>query len=129
MKLLLTLLFLTLTMDAVAELVVVGHPNSQPMTKEQIAAVYLGRSGMAAPLDQPESSSAKREFYAKATGRDVASVKATWSRLVFTGKGRPPKELADAEAIKREIAANPKAIGYMDSSAVDGSVKVLLRVE
>ena len=49
-----------------------------------------------------------------------------WSRLIFTGKATPPKELPDAAAVKKAVATDPKAIGYIDKSEVDSTVKVLL---
>ena len=114
---------------AAADLVVVGNPAAAALTKEQVADVYLGKSQAATPLDLPEASPLRAEFYKKATGRDLAQVKSTWSRVVFTGKGQPPKELPDAAAVKKAVAADPKAIGYLEKSAVDGSVKTLLTVE
>lgn len=109
-----------------ADIVVVGNPAAAALTQEQIADIYLGKSNAATPLDQPEASPIRADFYKKATGRDAAQVKTVWSRLVFTGKGQPPKEMADNAAVKKAVAADPKAIGYIDKSAVDGSVKVLL---
>ena len=114
---------------AAADLVVVGNPAAAALTKDQVADVYLGKSQAATPLDLPEASPLRAEFYKKATGRDLAQVKSTWSRVVFTGKGQPPKELPDAAAVKKAVAADPKAIGYLEKSAVDGSVKTLLTVE
>jgi len=114
---------------AAAGIAVIGHPGAAAMSKEQIADVYLGKSQAATPLDQPESAPIRAEFYTKATSRDLAQVKATWSRLTFSGKGQPPKELPDAAAVKKAVAADPKAIGYIDKSAVDASVKVLLSLD
>jgi predicted signal transduction protein with EAL and GGDEF domain len=59
-----------------------------------------------------------------ATGRDSAQVKAIWSRILFTGRSVLPKQLPDSEAVKKAVAANPKAVGYIEKSAVDASVKV-----
>lgn len=109
-----------------AELVVIGAPGAAALSKDQVADVYLGKSNAATPVDLPEGNPLRSEFYTKATGRDAAQVKATWSRLVFTGKGQPPKEYPDAAAVKKAVAADPKTIGYIDKSAVDGSVKVLV---
>ena len=67
-------------------------------------------------------------FYEKATGRSAAQAKATWARLTFTGKGTPPKELKTDADVKAWVASDPKAIGYVDSSAVDGSVKAVLKL-
>ena len=35
------------------------------------------------------------------------------------------KEVANSAAVKAAVAANPKAIGYMDKASVDASVKVV----
>jgi len=112
-----------------ADVVVIGNPAAAALTKDQVSDVFLGKSQAFTPIDQPDSAPVRAEFYKKATGRDLAQVKATWSRLVFTGKAVAPKEVADAAAVKKAVAADPKAIGYIDKSAVDGSVKVLLAVE
>jgi len=114
---------------AAAGIAVIGNPGAAAMSKEQIADIYLGKSQAATPLDQPASAPIRAEFYTKATGRDLAQVKATWSRLAFSGKGQPPKELSDAEAVKKAVAADPKAVGYIDKAAVDASVKVLLSLD
>jgi len=67
----------------------------------------------------------RAEFYKKVTDKDASQAKALWSKLVFTGKASMPKEVANSAAVKSAVAANPKAIGYMEKSAVDGSVKVV----
>lgn len=109
-----------------AEIVVIVNPAATEPTREQVADVYLGKSRSFTPLDQPEASPIRADFYQKATGRDLAQVKSAWTRLVFTGRGQPPKELPDAAAVKRAVAADPKAIGYIHKSALDASVKVAL---
>jgi len=48
---------------------------------------------------------------------------------VFSGKSQPPKELPDASAVKKAVASDPKAVGYIDKSAVDASVKVLTALD
>jgi ABC-type phosphate transport system substrate-binding protein len=130
MKYILTLSAGLLCMSvANADVVVIGNPAAAAMTKDQVADVFLGKDQSITPLDQPESAAVRADFYKKATGRDLAQVKATWSRLTFSGKGQPPKELPDAAAVKKAVAADPKAIGYIDKSAVDGTVKVVLSLD
>ena len=112
-----------------ADLVVVANPAVGPLTKDQVADLFLGKSQAFTPIDQAESSAAYADFYKKASGRDVAQVKATWSRIVFSGKGQAPKQVADSAAMKKAVAADPKAVGYIEKSAVDGTVKVVLTLE
>lgn len=98
-------------------------------SKDQIANVHLGRSTELTPLDLPESNPVRQFFYKKATDRDAAQVKAVWARINFTGRGKPPKELPDATAVKKAVAADPKAIGYILKSDVDSTVNVILSLD
>jgi hypothetical protein len=111
------------------DVVVVMAADATAPTKDQIASVYLGRSIELKPLDLPETNPARELFYKKVTDRDAAQIKAIWSRIVFTGQGKAPKEVADAAAVKKAVAANPKAIGYILKSDVDSTVKVVLSLE
>jgi hypothetical protein len=108
------------------DVVVIGNPAAAALTKERVADLFLGKSQGMKLIDQPNSAPVKAAFYEKATGHDLSQVKATWSRLIFTGKAQPPKEVADAAAVKKAVAADPKAIGYIQKSDVDSSVKVVL---
>jgi ABC-type phosphate transport system substrate-binding protein len=118
---------LFLALPAMAEVVVVVNPKAAEasMTKDQVAQYFLGKSGAMSPIDQPESAPARAEFYKKVTDKDASQVKALWSKLVFTGKATMPKEAADSAAVKKLVASDPKAIGYIEKSAVDASVKVI----
>jgi ABC-type phosphate transport system substrate-binding protein len=80
------------------------------------------------PIDQEDGQKVRAEFYAKVVKKDAAQLNAYWSRLIFTGKGEPPKKVADNTDVLALVAANPNIIGYVDASAVNSSVKVLLRV-
>jgi ABC-type phosphate transport system substrate-binding protein len=112
---------------AFAEVVVVVHPSAPgaSMTRDEVAQYFLGKSSALSPIDQPENAPIRAEFYKKVADKDLSQLKALWSKLVFTGKATMPKEVPDSAAVKKTIAANPKAIGYIEKSAVDSSVKVI----
>jgi ABC-type phosphate transport system substrate-binding protein len=112
-----------------AEVVVIVNPAATAPGKEEVADIFLGKSRSFTPVDQPDGSPLYADFYKKATGRDVAQVKAMWSRIVFSGKGQAPRQLGDSVAVRKAVAADPKAIGYVDKSAVDGSVKAVLTLD
>jgi ABC-type phosphate transport system substrate-binding protein len=111
------------------DIVVIVNPAAKLISKEQIADLYLGRSAELTAVDQIVGSAIYVQFYKKATGRDVAQVKAIWSRILFNGRGLPPKQLPDSAAVKKAVAANPKTVGYIEKSAVDASVKVALPLD
>ncbi len=117
-----------------AQLIVVVSNKSTltALSEQQIADIFLGRAayfpggGSAIPVDLPEDAAARSEFYRRITGKSSSQMKAYWSKLIFTGRGQPPREVQDPAAIKRALAETPNAIGYMDSRDIDASVKPLL---
>ncbi|WP_371765626.1 hypothetical protein [Massilia sp.] len=117
-----------LTFPSLAEVVVVVNPanGATSMKKDEVAQYFLGKSTVLMAVDQPEATAIHTEFYKKVADKDPSQLKSLWSKLVFTGKAMPPMEAADSAAVKKMVAANPKAIGYIERSAVDATVKVVL---
>ncbi|GAB3378661.1 phosphate ABC transporter substrate-binding protein [Spongiibacter taiwanensis] len=119
--------------SASAEVVVVVAADSpvNSLSKSHIANIFLGRNNYldgrirVTPVDQPEGSQARQEFYENVVNWNPASVKAHWSKMIFTGRGKPPRQVASDTAVKALVASSPGAIGYIDAASVDSSVKVL----
>jgi ABC-type phosphate transport system substrate-binding protein len=120
---------------AIAADVVAVVSSRSPVTAlsaNQVADIFLGKAnrfpdgGQAVPIDQAEGSAARDAFYARVTGKSAAQMKAHWSKIIFTGRGQPPRQVANSLEARKRVAGDPKAIGYIESDLVDGSVKVLL---
>jgi hypothetical protein len=61
-------------------------------------------------------------------GKSPALLRAWWSKMVFTGRGQPPRELPDSVAVRHMVAGDPSLIGYIDRAALDPSVRAVLVV-
>lgn len=112
------------------EIAVIVNPQN-PATKmfsEQAAQFFLGKSNLFTPVDQAKDSAIRKDFYQKAAGKSLAQVEAMWGKIEFSGKGSAPKALPSDAAVKKAVASDPSAIGYIDKDAVDGSVKVILTI-
>ena len=110
--------------------VVVGANNPvSSLSKDQSSDIFLGKNTTYTPLDQLASSPLRDEFYSKVTGKTAAQAKSHWSKLSFTGRGTPPKEGQNSADIKRQVAENPKLVGYIEKSDVDSSVKVVFAAQ
>lgn len=112
--------------------VIVSSDNANAsISSADISKMFLGKTksfpngSQATPIDQNDGNPAREEFNSKVLDKSESQLKSYWSRLIFTGKGTPPKQLADDAAVKAAVAGNPEMIGYIDASAVDGSVKVV----
>ena len=129
-------LALACTLSHAGELVVIvsARSNIDTLRPDQVAAIFLGQSArfpdgaLATALDQPIGSNERNQFYLRVTGKTPALLKAHWSKLVFTGRGQPPRELQDSAAVRRAVADDPGVIGYIEREALDPSVRQVLLV-
>lgn len=119
---------------AAADTVVVVVSADSPLVelrRQQLANIYLGRSSRfpdgrpAVPIDREPGSPERAQFYERYLGRTPAQIKSHWSKLIFTGRGRPPPDFSSGEEVKERIAGDPSAIGYLDEALVDDSVRIV----
>jgi ABC-type phosphate transport system substrate-binding protein len=119
----------TVTADVVA--VVSSTSTIASLSNTQVTDIFLGKVSrfpngtLAVPIDQAEGTSARDEFYAAFAGKSPAQVKSLWAKIILTGRGQPPKAVSNSIEVKKLLAANPQAIGYIERNSVDSSVKVL----
>jgi len=114
--------------------IVSARSSIDALRPDQVAAIFLGQSArfpggaLATALDQPIGSEERDQFYLRVTGKTPALLKAHWSKLVFTGRGQPPRELPGSAAVRRAVADDPGLVGYIDREALDPSVRQVLLV-
>ncbi len=121
---------------AQAEVVVIANKSVSvtSITEQQAAAIFLSQLDVLddgtqlIPIDQQDTQAARDEFYLKVLKKNASQLNAYWSRMIFSGEGQPPKKVADDAAVMALVRANPNVIGYVNASAVNGAVKVLLRI-
>jgi ABC-type phosphate transport system substrate-binding protein len=117
-----------------AEIAVIVHPsNANAVDEATISKIYLGREKSFAdgssviPMSLSESAAASAAFNEKVLKKSSSQLKAYWSKLVFTGKGTPPKEVPSDDEMVKLVAGNPSLMGYVDAAKVDASVKVVFK--
>lgn len=112
-------------------MVVSANNPVESLSRAQLTDIYLGRlnrfpnGDAVVPIDQHESSPAHDEFCSRYLRQSPAQVKAHWSRLIFTGRGRPPRAVSDNAAAAGLVAGNPNAISYLDAGLVDERLRVV----
>jgi ABC-type phosphate transport system substrate-binding protein len=123
-------------LSAQAALAIIAHPSNPlaGISADDAERIYLSKTSefpngrRAAPVDQSAGSAARARFCKSVLKRTEDELQVYWSKVMFSGKGQPPREVGDDAAVRAWVAGNPDAIGYIDGKFVDGSVKVLLIV-
>jgi ABC-type phosphate transport system substrate-binding protein len=132
-RLLLLSLLAALPASAQEEVVPVVSAKSSvtALNPNQVADIFLGKStrfpdgSVAVPIDLAEESPLRERFYTVFTGKSPAQLKAHWSKIIFTGRGQPPRQVPGSAEAKKAVAENPNAIAYIDAKQVDSTVRVL----
>ncbi len=123
------------TRAAEPALAVIVHRDRQAsLSADELSNIYLKKrrfweDGTAiVPLNR-ESGSAEREaFSQRALGRASTTFMGYWNQEYFHGVF-PPATLSSSNAMKRYVAADRNAIGYVWLTEVDETVRVVLRIE
>lgn len=116
-----------------AGIAVVAHKDSPvaQLTREEVAALFLGKRKLSndvsvVPIDSKDSALRDR-FYQSVADMNGLRVKAYWSRIVFSGQGRPPQAAAAPEARER-LAVESGAVTYLPADQVTPDMKIVFSV-
>jgi ABC-type phosphate transport system substrate-binding protein len=129
--------FALLALPAVAADMVVIVSAKSPVSalrQDQVADIFLGRTGHfpdggeAVAIDQGLASPLRNEFYARVAAKSPTVLKVYWSKMIFTGRGKPPRELPNSATVRQQVADNPALIGYIERALLDASVRPVLVV-
>lgn len=119
-----------------AELVVVvsSENSTTELSRAELSGIFLGRRSRfpngdsAVPLNQRANSDAYTLFYMQYLNMTRAQVRSHWSRLIFTGRGQPPRTVPNGSTMADAIADDARGIGYLDIELVDERLRVV-RIE
>ena len=113
--------------------VIVNKANDNAVDKNLVLKIYSGESkawangGAIAAFDLPEDNPSRAAFASEVMGKNLGNLKSLWAQNVFAGKAVPPKVVPSDDEVKKTVAANKGAIGYIKASAADDSVKVVVK--
>lgn len=134
MKRIMFSLLLMLAAAARAEPVVVVSANSNldALTQDEVRQIFNGQtrrvSGISVkPLDLPSRGNARDAFYQQVLGKSAEQMKSYWARMIFTGRGMPPREVSSDQEMVVLVGSNRNFVGYLDASRVTPDLKVVYR--
>ena len=122
-----------LAQTCMAEVVVIVNPanSSDAIKSENLKQIFLGKQEYFAngePVQmvyQAPANPTRVAFDETFLGKTGTQMNAYWGRRMFSGDGVMPQELTSDLSVLDFVSKTPSGIGYIDKSAVNGSVKVL----
>jgi len=118
------------------EFMVITHPSFEiNLKKSDLVNIYMGRTKTLAdgtklkPIVQKATNVSTKSFYHWLVNKDVREIQSYWSRLLFSGRAKPPYEVDSPASVIEIVSKNPYAIGYISPKHLTKDVKVLFHVE
>lgn len=116
---------------------VVVSDNSQipVLSKKEVIDIFMGRfdrleSGILVnPVDYPNGVALRAAFYRNLVGKSEQQISAYWSRLLFSGRAKPPLIAKSIEASLDKIRSDPTVIAYIPLTDVSEEMKIVLVLE
>lgn len=115
-------------------IVVIVHPSRQGvLDADDVARIFLRRQRFwddglpIVPLNREAGSDLREAFSKRIFGVSSSALAVYWNEQYFLGT-LPPATLSSSEAVKRYVASEPNAIGYIEANVADKSVRVVLEL-
>lgn len=112
-------------------IVIVHKENNNIIDNKLIVGIYTGvitswpDGTPVFALDQARNTKIKNDYYLNIIGKSKITMRAIWAQNIFSGRSLPPETAEPDEEMKRTVSANKHAIGYIWSSSIDESVKLI----
>ena len=114
--------------------IIVAKGSTHRVSKEEAKNIFAGaavawESGSKIQVIDQSDTETGKTFYENFLGKSANQVRLQWTKLVLSGQAIGPKKLSDDEAVRNAVSGDPNAIGYISTSALDGSVKEVARIQ
>jgi ABC-type phosphate transport system substrate-binding protein len=119
--------------DSIAVIVNKANPATKLEATElrpifQTSKTSWSTGGDTVPLNLPEENALRIAFDRAVLGLDAERVARYWKDRKIRGGARPPVRVASTAVMLKAVAAKEGAVGYIPSSEVNATVKVVARI-
>ncbi|MDG6097606.1 hypothetical protein EXU34_09130 [Alteromonas sp. ZYF713] len=121
--------------EAALAVVVAKTSKIGSISKRELVDVYMGRFDVlesghkVQPIDYENGSELRSLFYRSLVNKSERQINAYWSRLIFSGRAKPPVQFASPEESLSFLLDNPSALSYIPINRVSEEMKIVLVLE
>lgn len=131
MRWLLTTVLLLSTMAAQAEIIAIGGSEApESIDRASLTKIFMGKKKRWGGGAKVQAVTLKRGaeldiFLKRFLGKSNSEFTTYWKRMIFTGRGKPPKSFRSQEELVDFIKEHPGAVGFIDSETPHEGIKVI----
>ncbi len=120
-----------LTTASWAGVVLIANPDVQEgsLSQKDVQQIFLAKkkslAGGSVKIATQKNKGVHAEFLESYVKKTPSQFSSYYKKLVFTGKGKPPKAVSDDAAMLSYVASTSGALGYVSDGAANDKVKVI----
>ena len=133
-RLFISLLF-SINLYAVDLAVIVSKDsNINNISKKELSKIFLAKtkrlpSGDRAIPVENTNKVYQSKFYKIVSNKNEKQLKKYWAKMIFTGRGQPPKKINSINEVIAFIQNNKNAISYIPFDYVNNDLKIIMEIK
>ncbi len=118
--------------NAFAQIAIISNPDMEinSLRAKDVLRIFLRKkktlSGRVVKIAIQKDKPLHAEFVHDYIHKTPKQFTRYYKKMIFTGKGRPPKKVRDDAAMLHWVATTPGAIGYISAGTANDTVKVIV---
>lgn len=114
--------------------IVSKHSNINSITKKELSKLFLSKTrklpnGKKSYLIEMQDKEIRSKFYEEICNKNDKQLRKYWTKMIFTGRGQPPKKIKSIDEIIEYVENNQNAISYIPSKYVNSTIKTILEIK
>ena len=107
-----------------------AHSPLKALSQIEVSRLFLAQTnrlphGAKVELFELDDTKLKETFYSALTHKTPAQLRAYWTTLIFTGRGKPPKVIDPKSTLPTLFANHPNGLLFLPKALLDPTMKVL----
>jgi len=127
----LVLIFLTsILLFASNDMVVVTNTSVvEKLSKSEVKRLFLSKTNKVHNINikvvELSENGEKDKFYKQISGKSKSQLRSYWTRLIFTGKAKPPVQVNTMDELLKEMKKSEVIVTYLPKNKVTKQMKIV----
>lgn len=107
--------------------------NIQDITKKELSKIFLAKtkrlpSGGKSLVVESTNKELQAKFYKTICNKNEKQLRKYWTKMIFTGRGQPPKKIKSIPELISFVKNNKNAISYIPFKDINNDIRVIMEI-
>lgn len=114
--------------------IVSKNSNINNITKKELSKIFLAKTkslpnGDKSIVVEHPNKKNQAKFYKTISNKNEKQLKKYWAKMIFTGRGQPPKKIKSLNNLIQFVQDNNNAISYIPIKNTNNNLKILMEIK